>query len=253
MILQFSKELMLKHPAIYSYVENSYLNRFIQYFVNNKFRQSITLQSWLQKLLDPNTTDPGILAGQAQINAVADEIGDGEDYDETMILILRYVESHMTYRTDKDLWKMPDYWQTPDETIDNWAGDCEDGAVLMYALARAKGIPADRLLIFCGDVQDPMKPSRSIGHATLLYRPISFPLNVAVIDWCYNYDRNFIMYRNLYYIDGQDVKGYIWDGSYTPTYGWQQDQFDKRYTKMWFCFNENKSFFSLRYERHGNN
>jgi predicted transglutaminase-like cysteine proteinase len=51
------------------------------------------------------------------------------------------------YRSDRALWKRPDYWASPVEFLDQRAGDCEDFAIAKYFALRALGIPDDQILI----------------------------------------------------------------------------------------------------------
>lgn len=46
---------------------------------------------------------------------------------------------------DASLWRRPDYWATPVETIGQGAGDCEDYTIAKYFTLKAMGIPEDRL------------------------------------------------------------------------------------------------------------
>ena len=51
----------------------------------------------------------------------------------------------LTWIADSDLWKQPDYWATPFETITTFGGDCEDIAIAKYAVLVMMGIPDDHM------------------------------------------------------------------------------------------------------------
>lgn len=46
----------------------------------------------------------------------------------------------VTYRDDVRLWQAGEYWASPVETLEKRAGDCEDYAILKYALLRDLGV-----------------------------------------------------------------------------------------------------------------
>jgi len=46
---------------------------------------------------------------------------------------------------DAEVWRQPDYWATPIETMGKGAGDCEDYTIAKYFSLRELGIPAAKL------------------------------------------------------------------------------------------------------------
>ncbi len=160
---------------------------------------------------------------------LADNISNGKEVDETVINVLQAVVHLLKYEGDQNKWHRPDYWQRADETLYLRTGDCEDGAILQYVLCRIKGVPANRLLLFCGDVQ-------LAGHCWLAYRPTCYPLNFVFLDWCYWPSEQKIGIRNFYYIKDQIISGEELNGD-----------IDIRYKKIWFGFNEDHSLLSMKY------
>lgn len=53
----------------------------------------------------------------------------------------------LTYREDSALYETGEYWASPAETLTHRAGDCEDFAILKYALLRDLGISDDDMRI----------------------------------------------------------------------------------------------------------
>lgn len=61
-------------------------------------------------------------------------------FNEQIIAINDYVNQNISYETDTNQFNTLDYWQTPIETLTNKKGDCEDYAILKYALLKKQGI-----------------------------------------------------------------------------------------------------------------
>jgi len=64
--------------------------------------------------------------------------------------------------SDQEAHGVAEYWQLPAETLELGTGDCEDYAILLCALLRANGIPADQVYVIGGY---PSEGER--GHAFL--------------------------------------------------------------------------------------
>ena len=87
----------------------------------------------------------------------------GEDAARRMIDVVQFIKVHlndpvetqleevndymneMTWIADSELWKQPDYWATPFETITTFGGDCEDIAIAKYLVLRLMGVPDEHL------------------------------------------------------------------------------------------------------------
>lgn len=87
----------------------------------------------------------------------------GEKAAQRMIDVIQFIKVHlnepvekqleavndymneMTWIADSELWKQPDYWATPFETITTFGGDCEDIAIAKYLVLRLMGVPDDQL------------------------------------------------------------------------------------------------------------
>lgn len=67
------------------------------------------------------------------------------------------------YRTDEVVWKVPEYWATPEEFLVK-SGDCEDYAITKYFALRSLGIPAEKMRIVAVE-----ETIRGIGHAVLAF------------------------------------------------------------------------------------
>lgn len=160
----------------------------------------------------------------SEIDNIIQEIPTHSDYDKQVLSCLRWVRANITYKTDKSVWKVNEVWQTVEETLGLTTGDCEDGAILLYWLCRKKGVPSNRLMIFCGDVEGG-------GHCWLGYRSAKYPINFVFLDWCYWYNANDIPNRIFYLVDKQEIIGFV----------------DDNYKELWFCFDENNGYRSIRW------
>jgi len=72
-----------------------------------------------------------------------------------------WVAANIEYQEDEDRWG-DDYWQTPEETLTYYTGDCEDFSTLLCSLLRAYGIDAERVYVALG-IDD-----EEYGHAFLI-------------------------------------------------------------------------------------
>jgi len=131
----------------------------------------------------------------------------GNNYDGIMNKTLKHVIKFMTYVADEK-----ENWQTANETMIRKKGDCEEGAILMYAIAVKSGVPKERLRINAGDVT--YKGGRS-GHCYLSYLRES-DNEWYVMDWCY-WPKESIDFKKSW----DDAKNYfgIWY-SFNQDYVW---------------------------------
>jgi len=89
-------------------------------------------------------------------------------------------EKVLTYSFDDEKYDAPDYWLFPFETAAAGFGDCEDGAILIAALAINAGIPSYRVKVACGYVTDGKVEG---GHAYCIY--LASDDEWRIFDWCY--------------------------------------------------------------------
>lgn len=227
-VIKYSNSIIDKFPQIFDSVDNSSIQKFLTYMINSKYKHAVELKSWLKAQVEKPTPS---------LYAFLDKINMRENVDCEMNAILDHVAQRVSYMGDSKKWNMLERWQTAEETASDLSGDCEDHAVLMYVLARMRSIPANRLVLFCGDVLSP-STNKEVGHCWLGYRPYNFPLNFAFMDSTWHYNSNPIMLRNLFTVIGKEVFEYK-----KGSFGYVLK--DSSYRKIWFCFNENKSWVGL--------
>lgn len=152
----------------------SLLKKVIYYMLDWKTRKQVNLEQWIKD----NLSIPF---------QIYEDLADIKDMktDDKMKAILRYVHTKITYVSDKVTWGVEEKWQTPQETWDLKKGDCEDGALLIYAIAQMFNIPDYQLFITASDVEGG-------GHCYVVYisdrDALAYP-----IDWCYWFTRSVAM------------------------------------------------------------
>jgi len=75
-----------------------------------------------------------------------------------------WVIKNIRYSSDKKQFNMMERWTLPYETLQRRRGDCEDGSILLIALAVTAGVPVERLRLYA-----PIKLSNS-WHACVAYQ-----------------------------------------------------------------------------------
>jgi len=228
--IYFSDAFIEAFPEIFSYVQDSLFHSIIVWMIDSKKRRAYFLSNWLEEQVSKPADS---------VKKFEQSIEDSDNYDYQMILVYQAAKDKLVYKGDITHWSASEYWATADETITGtsivdgieygpWEGDCEDGAVLQYILARLKGIPTNRLMIWCGDVVNG-------GHACLFYKPINYPLNFVSMDWCYYPNDLIIEMRDHFNFLGNSIQEFkFFSGS-----GWEIKS--SKYLSSWFFFSENWS------------
>lgn len=60
----------------------------------------------------------------------------------------KWVRKNIQYSSDKKQFNVTERWTLPMETLQRKSGDCEDGSILLMALAATAGIPNERLKLY---------------------------------------------------------------------------------------------------------
>jgi len=101
----------------------------------------------------------------------------GNSNDEKALLALSLVIGKITYTSDKSIYGYDEYWAYWFETWGRKVGDCEDGAILLYNILLASGVPYWRVRLNAGNVNGG-------GHAYVTYCRET-DNQFVVLDWCY--------------------------------------------------------------------
>ena len=186
---KMQREGMLNKVKDYAF-KLRFFNTIVRYLRDRKYKNySQDLVKWI--------STPGNLKLPSRMKKWVANLRLIKSRDAKMRQILRYVNKEIEYITDSknDSWKVTEYWSTPVETttIAGYMGDCEDGAILIYAIAKEAGIPDDCMWIVAGDVQGG-------GHAYIVYESEDdyqeYPL-----DWCYWFSKSVLMNKPYYLRD----------------------------------------------------
>lgn len=124
--------------------------------------------------------------------------------DDVASTCLNYVSRYFKYTSDEK-----EFWQYADESVSRMKGDCEDGAIMMYNMMVASGVPSWRLRLNAGLV-DAASTAPSMGHAWVTYLREK-DNQWIVLDWCY--------------YPSQAKKGLLWKDA-------------EHYHKIWFSWND---------------
>ena len=84
--------------------------------------------------------------------------------DLKMEKIEKWVIQNIHYKSDIKQFNMMERWTLPMETLQRRSGDCEDGSILLIALAVTAGVPSERLRLYA-----PIKVPKG-WHACVAYQ-----------------------------------------------------------------------------------
>jgi transglutaminase-like putative cysteine protease len=224
-VIKFSPGIIQAYPDIYKYVQNSLMLKFVSYVIDSNYRRSVWLPGWIKQ----QTENPDL-----SIVQLANRLR-GNNHDETMLNILRYVQKNIKYVSDFQKWKVVERWQTAQETLTWRTGDCEDGATLIGVLAIVAGVPNERILWMCGTCVD----GEEFGHCWLAYRATLYPLNWVFLDWCTDVTIREVSLRPQFYVNIKDIT------QFNPVLDGYQ-RVESVYKTLWFAFNVDRSFTEIR-------
>ncbi len=144
----------------------------------------------IQEFLEKNTQQARELQMQGKLPKYSGTA------DQNILKILTWVHRNIVYEVDKKRFNTVEKWQTVEETLAYGKGDCEDGAILIYCLARVHNISSYAIRLTCGDVKSGNKTE---GHCWVTYYPDEFlAIEPCTIDWCYWYNSKPFKGRTKY-------------------------------------------------------
>ena len=107
--------------------------------------------------------------------------------DTIALNVLKWVRANVKYERDINFYKHNEFWAKAYMTLKNKKGDCEDGAILIWNMLLANGVPWQRVRLCCGSVNGG-------GHAYITYCRET-DNEWVVLDWCYYYTSKLIKDR----------------------------------------------------------
>ena len=111
--------------------------------------------------------------------------------------------NRMPSADDGLVWGKADYWATPKEFYTKGAGDCEDYAIAKYFELRKSGIPANKLMLAYGLIDD-----GDTEHMILMYEDYVLDnifKRVTPIKEYIDFKVEYTFNENGMYFDGQTV------------------------------------------------
>jgi len=183
------------------YFSKQYFRTLVRYAINWKYKNvRKDLYYWIKDLDIPDDVKKHF----DKYNKMSD--------DDKVRIVLKWVHDNITYTKDLKVWKVTEYWQTPEETMMLKTGDCEDGSILAYCILNYLGVPDNKIWITAGNVVGG-------GHCYVVYMADS--IEEFPIDWCYWYSISYkikIPYalRNNYYGGEREWFRVNKSGSYKP-------------------------------------
>lgn len=145
----------------------------------------------------------------------------GQTYDDTIANIQKWTVQNIKYIGDDLNEGVIEYWQFPFETLTAKTGDCEDGALLIAALAINAGIPSFRIRIVAGVVQESeTAPTGGHGYVAYLRQTDN---EWVIIDWCYKEDSNIPVSEKTILKDNAYYKKIFF--SFNDEFSWSSDEF----------------------------
>lgn len=130
--------------------------------------------------------------------------------DEKVIKIAKFVNKHLTYKTDKELHYKIEYWCNPYITFKLKSGDCDDYALLIMKFMELAGIPEWRRRIVAGD-------TACGGHG-------------------------YVVYFSEEYGDWFVVEGSFYPRKALNEFNKKPFRFNERYYELWFSFTEKRAW-----------
>ncbi|MBU0676206.1 MAG: transglutaminase-like cysteine peptidase [Proteobacteria bacterium] len=82
-----------------------------------------------------------------------------------------FINNHVVYRDDQEIWSAQDYWATPLETLGRGLGDCEDFAFAKYVSLQILGVPIEQMLMTYVRAKILDGSGKARAHMVLSYYP----------------------------------------------------------------------------------
>lgn len=190
---------------IIKYLYDKWIPTSVWYMLDSKTRESKKVTAFLEEQL---TTWKPLLQ-----EIIDDNNWSTMNDDAKVIAILKWVQKNIKYVSDRVQYKTVEHWAGVNETLATKKGDCEDGAILIFCLARLAGVSEEKIFIAAGDVDGG-------GHCWVKYISENYVYVSFYLDWCYWYSSRCISRREAFI----DYNAEIFPND--------------RYKKYWFISND---------------
>lgn len=112
---------------------------------------------------------PGAVAALAPLQAMMTESRQQDELSR-LVLVNRFFNNTIQFRSDLEVWGQDDYWASPLQTLATGRGDCEDYVIAKYAVLLAIDVPMDRLRLVYVRARLPDQAA-PLAHMVLAYYP----------------------------------------------------------------------------------
>lgn len=112
---------------------------------------------------------PGAVAALAPLQAMLAEARQQDELSR-LVLVNRFFNSTIQFRSDLEVWGQDDYWASPLQVLAMARGDCEDFVIAKYASLLAIDMPMDRLRLVYVRARLPDQAA-PVAHMVLAYYP----------------------------------------------------------------------------------
>jgi len=112
---------------------------------------------------------PGAVAAIGPLQALMADARSGDELSR-LVVVNRFFNSHVQFRTDTEIWGQEDYWASPLQTLAMGRGDCEDYVIGKYAVLLAVEVPMERLRLVYVRARLPDQGA-PVPHMVLAYYP----------------------------------------------------------------------------------
>jgi len=109
--------------------------------------------------------NPRTVAEAQQLLQMIERAGAVEELPR-LSLVNSFVNKHLAFRDDSEVWGLPDFWASPLESLDKGRGDCEDYAIAKYFSLLNSGTPVAKLRMVYVRAQ---LGGRTLAHMVLAY------------------------------------------------------------------------------------
>jgi predicted transglutaminase-like cysteine proteinase len=111
----------------------------------------------------------GAVAALAPLQAMMTEARQQDELSR-LVLVNRFFNNAIQFRSDLEVWGQDDYWASPLQTLAMGRGDCEDYVIAKYAVLLALDLPMDRLRLVYVRARLP-DHAAPLAHMVLAYYP----------------------------------------------------------------------------------
>ena len=208
-------KMMKMIKKIIEYIDSMWISEQIWYRMNWKGNESRNVSRFLKEQLDSGMLDS--IIHENGWHDIANE-------ERMVYMVFKWVLDNFEYKKDIYTYKTHEYWASVDETITKGEGDCEDLAVLMFAILRKLGIPRSRVKLWAGN-------TKYGGHACMIYKSEQYPYVWFFMDWCMEVIRR---------VPGKTRKAYMFKDKLSIV------PYNSPYKDGWFVADDNNGARRLR-------